>query len=74
LGEAEEEVGRINNTFFQELTLTLSLVKRELEGVFEIKKIYAIQEKLNNRPRKQLEYRTPNEYFQAFKESEVVHC
>ena len=36
--------------------------------------IHVIQEKLNNRPRKGLDYQTPNECFQAFKESEVVHC
>lgn len=38
------------------------------------KAIYEIQEKLNNRPRKQLNYRTPNERAQEIKESlEVVH-
>jgi transposase, IS30 family len=35
--------------------------------------IYAIQEKLNNRPRKSLGYRTPNECLQEFRGSGVVH-
>ncbi|MBU1706245.1 IS30 family transposase [Patescibacteria group bacterium] len=36
--------------------------------------IYVIQEKLNDRPRKGLGYRTPNECSREFLESGVVHC
>jgi IS30 family transposase len=36
--------------------------------------IYVIQEKLNNRPRKGLGFRSPNECLQALKASGVVHC
>ena len=36
--------------------------------------IYVIQEKLNNRPRKGLGYRSPNECLQELKGSGVVHC
>ncbi len=36
--------------------------------------IYAIQEKLNNRPRKGLGYQSPNERLKELKASRVVHC
>lgn len=36
--------------------------------------IYVIQEKFNNRPRKRLGYRTPNERLQEILSTEVVHC
>jgi IS30 family transposase len=36
--------------------------------------IYVIQEKLNNRPRKGLGYRSPNDCLQELKASGVVHC
>ena len=35
--------------------------------------IYAIQERLNNRPRKSLNYKTPRELFEEFTRREVVH-
>ena len=36
--------------------------------------IYVIQEKLNNRPRKNLGFRSPNECLKQLQESGVVHC
>ena len=36
--------------------------------------IYAIQEKLNNRPRKGLGYKTPNQCLEELTTSRVVHC
>jgi IS30 family transposase len=36
--------------------------------------IYVIQEKLNNRPRKNLGYRSPNERLRELRASGVVHC
>jgi len=36
--------------------------------------IYVIQEKLNNRPREQLDFESPNQRLQKLKASGVVHC